>query len=167
MHVFVRPLLLATLMTSTLGGCASSDTPISTESPRVETVEGASTLVYPAARRSDQVDVLHGVRVADPYRWLEDADSEETRNWVQSENGLTYGWLQKIPARAALTERLTELWNTSRVEVPKVAGGKLFFRQNDGLENQPNVYVLDRAALDQQEPRSLTEVPAWPEERGC
>jgi prolyl oligopeptidase len=66
---------------------------------------------YPPARKSDQVDDYHGVKVADPYRWLEDLDSEETRAWVEAENKLSFAYLAAIPARTALKERLTKLWN--------------------------------------------------------
>src|SRR6476646_259441 len=56
---------------------------------------------YPTAKKGEQVDDYHGVKVADPYRWLEDLDSDETRNWVEAENKLTFGFLEAIPARAA------------------------------------------------------------------
>src|SRR5512133_2836250 len=62
------------------------------------------TTSYPAARKGDQVDDYHGVKVADPYRWLEDLDSEETRAWVEAENKLTFSFLNSIPQRAALRE---------------------------------------------------------------
>jgi prolyl oligopeptidase len=64
---------------------------------------------YPPARKSDQVDDYHGVKVADPYRWLEELDSEETRNWVEAENKLSFGYLAAIPERNTLKERLTKL----------------------------------------------------------
>jgi prolyl oligopeptidase len=66
---------------------------------------------YPAARKSDQVDDYHGVKVADPYRWLEDLDSEETRAWVEAQNKLSFGYLASIPERDALKDRITKLWN--------------------------------------------------------
>jgi len=61
---------------------------------------------YPPARKSDQVDDYHGVKVADPYRWLEDLDSAETRQWVEAENNLTFAYLNAIPQRAPIRERL-------------------------------------------------------------
>ena len=66
---------------------------------------------YPPARKSDQIDDYHGTKVADPYRWLEDLDSEETRNWVEAENKLSFGFLASVPARNTIKERLTKLWN--------------------------------------------------------
>ena len=73
-----------------------------------------NNMTYPPARRSDQADVYHGVRVADPYRWLEDADSAETKSWVAAENALTSEYLKKIPVRQRIERRLTELWNFER-----------------------------------------------------
>ncbi|HXU44632.1 MAG TPA: prolyl oligopeptidase family serine peptidase, partial [Thermoanaerobaculia bacterium] len=108
----------------------------------------------PAARREDHVDELHGVKVADPYRWLEDPDSAETRSWIDAENHLTFGYLAKIPAREPLKKRLTELWNYAKFGVPVKRGGHYFFTWNDGLRNQAPIYVLDR--LDG-EPRLLLD----------
>ena len=65
---------------------------------------------YPVARKGDQTDDYHGVRVADPYRWLEDLDSPETRAWVEAENKLTFGFLESISGRTAIQDRLTTLW---------------------------------------------------------
>src|SRR5689334_23492199 len=73
---------------------------------------------YPPARKSDQVDDYHGVKVADPYRWLEDLDSEETRAWVEAENKLSFAYLAAIPARTALKDRLTKLWNYEKYGFP-------------------------------------------------
>jgi len=100
------------------------------------------------------VDVLHGVRVPDPYRWLEELDSEETRAWVEAQNELTYGYLEQIPARAAIRERLTELWNYPKIGLPHKRGGRYFLEQNDGLQNQ---YVLYWMASLQEEPRVLLD----------
>ena len=66
---------------------------------------------YPPTRKADQVDDYHGVKVADPYRWLEDLDSEETKAWVEAQNKLSFGFLAGIPARTALKDRITKLWN--------------------------------------------------------
>src|SRR5215207_1473875 len=66
---------------------------------------------YPPARKSDQLDNYHGVKVADPYRWLEDLDSEQTSAWVAAQNRVTSAYLAAIPEREAIRKRLTELWN--------------------------------------------------------
>jgi prolyl oligopeptidase len=99
---------------------------------------------YPTTRRGDQVDLYHGKSVADPYRWLEDLDSDETRGWVQSQNQLTDFFLSSIPSRQRYRQRLTELWNFERFTLPVKRGGRYFFTRNDGLQNQNAVFVLDR-----------------------
>ena len=72
--------------------------------------DAAAKLTYPDSRRSEQIDVYHGEKVPDPYRWLEDPASPETKAWVEAQNKLTFGFLEQIPQRAAIKERLTELW---------------------------------------------------------
>ena len=103
---------------------------------------------YPPARKSDQVDDYHGVKVADPYRWLEDLDSEETRNWVEAENKLSFGFLASIPARSALKERLTKLWNYEKYGIPFKEGSRYFYTRNSGLQNQAVLYTV--TSLDAQ-----------------
>ncbi|MGC2732089.1 MAG: S9 family peptidase, partial [Candidatus Sulfotelmatobacter sp.] len=85
-------------------------------------------LTYPQARRSDQVDDYHGTKVADPYRWLEDTDSAETHAWVEAENKLTFGYLDQLPYRQAIRDRLTKLWNYERFSTPSQHGGRYFFQ---------------------------------------
>lgn len=97
---------------------------------------------YPLARRSDQVDDYHGTKVADPYRWLEDLDSAETRNWVEAENKLTLDYLASIPARSNLKERLTRLWNFEKYGVPFKQGNRYFYARNSGLQNQSVLYTV-------------------------
>lgn len=103
-------------------------------------------IAYPPARVADQVDQHHGVAVADPYRWLEDVDSEETRAWVEAQNELTFAFLRAIPARERLRARLTELWDHARYSPPLQRGGRYFFSKNDGLQNQAVLYVQDGLA---------------------
>ncbi len=100
-------------------------------------------LTYPPAPSVDVVDDYHGTRVADPYRWLEEPDSPETRRWIEAENELTFDYLERIPARDRIRARLTELWDYERYEIPVQEGGRLFFRKNDGLQNQSVLYVAD------------------------
>lgn len=103
----------------------------------------SKTLTYPKARKSDQVDNYHGVSVADPYRWLEDLDTGETKAWVDAENQLTQSYLSEIPERAKIRERLTKLWNYERYSVPFKNGSRYFYYKNDGLQNQAILYVTD------------------------
>ncbi|MFP6574806.1 MAG: hypothetical protein VB912_06605, partial [Pirellulaceae bacterium] len=77
---------------------------------------------YPRSRRSDQVDIYHGTRVADPYRWLEDTDSEETQAWITSQNKLTFSYLEQLDRRPVLRKRLSELWNYERFGLPVKRG---------------------------------------------
>jgi len=101
-----------------------------------------SRFAYPQAKKADQVDDYHGTKVADPYRWLENPDSEESRAWIEAENKLTFGFLDQIPARAQIKERLTKLWDFERYGVPFKEGGRYFYEKNDGLQNQNVLYTV-------------------------
>ena len=97
---------------------------------------------YPVARKSDQTDDYHGVKVADPYRWLEDLDSAETRAWVEAQNKLTFSFLEAIPARTAIKDRLTKLWNYEKYGIPNKEGNRYFYTRNSGLQNQAVLYTV-------------------------
>lgn len=98
---------------------------------------------YPNAKKVDQTDVYHGVTVADPYRWLEDVDSDETKAWVEAENKVTNDYLATIPQREQIKKRLTELWNYEKYSAPFKAGKHYFYYKNDGLQNQSVLYIAD------------------------
>ena len=115
---------------------------------------GAQTLQYPAARKSDVVDDYHGTRVPDPYRWLEDPDSPESRAWIEAQNRLTAAYLADIPARGTIRERLTKLWNYPKYGTPFRKGRRYFFFKNDGLQNQS---VLYRQASLTADPETLLD----------
>src|SRR2546423_5288203 len=100
-------------------------------------------LTYPAAPRGTQVDVYHGVSIADPYRSLEEVDAPATKAWVESENRLTDSFLATIPERVAIHNRLTKLWNYARFSVPFKEKNRYFYLQNSGLQNQSVLYVQD------------------------
>jgi len=121
-------------------------------------VGGAQQMIkpnnYPPARKSDQIDDYHGTKVADPYRWLEDLDSEETRNWVEAENKLSFGFLASIPARNTIKERLTKLWNYEKYGIPFKEGNRYFYTRNSGLQNQAVLYTV--TGLDAQ-PRMILD----------
>jgi len=97
---------------------------------------------YPVARKSDQMDDYHGVKVADPYRWLEDLDSAETRAWVEAENKLSFAFLESIPERTAIKDRLTKLWNYEKYGIPFKEGNRYFYTRNSGLQNQAVLYTV-------------------------
>jgi len=120
--------------------------------------EGDAQKKYPPARLGDTVDDYHGMKIADPYRWLEDPDSTETRAWIEAENTITFGYLDEIPARPKIRERLTKLWNYERFGIPFREGGRYFYTRNDGLQNQSVLYTAD--ALDGA-PRVLIDPNTW------
>jgi prolyl oligopeptidase len=101
----------------------------------------AQTCTVPKAKTVDAVDDHHGTKVADPYRWLEDVDSPETKAWVEAENCVTFAFLEKIPERKVLEQRLTAIWNYPRFGTPFKEGGRYFFSKNDGLQNQSVLYT--------------------------
>ncbi len=117
-------------------------------------------LTYPETRITDQMDDYHGTEVPDPYRWLEDVDSDETHAWVEAQNKLTFGFLKSIPSRQGFADRLTEIWDYARYSAPFREGGRVFFFKNNGLQNQSVLYVQDtpdaepRVLLD---PNTLSE----------
>ncbi len=117
-------------------------------------------IAYPPARRGDTVDVYHGTKVPDPYRWLEEdvRKSPEVRAWVEAENKLTNAYLEGIPQRAAIRKRLTELWDYAKYSAPSKHGGRYFWSKNDGLQNQAVLYVQE--SLDSQ-PRVLLDPNKW------
>lgn len=111
-------------------------------------------LSYPDTVRVDQVDLLHGVPVPDPYRWLEDLDSPETRAWVDTQNRFTAEYLKSLPGREGLRRRLAELWDFPRWGPPFRQGGRYFFVRHDGLRDQCVLYTQD--SLDGA-PRALVD----------
>jgi len=102
-----------------------------------------SPLSYPSAARGSQVDVYHGVSIADPYRWLEDTESPETKAWVEAENRLSDSFLASIPERPAIRNRLTQIWNFARYSPPFKEGDRYFYFGNTGLQNPSVLYVQD------------------------
>ncbi|MDZ8223595.1 prolyl oligopeptidase family serine peptidase [Nostoc sp. ChiVER01] len=125
-------------------------------------------LTYTSSHKSNQVDNYHGNLVADPYRWLEDPDSEETRAWIEAQNQVTFGYLKEIPTREKIKQRLTKLWDYEKYGIPFKEGKSLqdgsteryFYFKNDGLQNQSVLYTLK--TLDDQpkvllDPNKLSE----------
>ena len=122
---------------------------------------GEPALKYPDTKRIDHADVLHGITVADPYRWLEQdvRVSSEVAAWVQEQQRVTDAFLEKIPQREEIKRRMTELWNYEKYTAPhKVAKRYYVFSKNDGLQNQFVYYRQDR--LDA-EPRVLLDPNKW------
>ena len=103
--------------------------------------DGAARLAYPETKRTDHTDTYFGVTVADPYRWLEDDNSPEVAHWVEEENKVTFAYLEKIPYRQQIKERLAKLYNYPRYTAPSRRGDWFFFTKNDGLQNQSVHYI--------------------------
>ncbi|MFM2431259.1 MAG: hypothetical protein RLZZ511_2472 [Cyanobacteriota bacterium] len=99
-------------------------------------------LDYPVSQKGDQVDVYHGVSVADPYRWLENPDTPATQAWVSAQNQVTNAYLKQIPEREAIKQRLTQLWDYEKYGTPFKRGDRYFYYKNDGLQNQSVLYTL-------------------------
>jgi prolyl oligopeptidase len=103
----------------------------------------SAPLRYPSTPEIAVVEQYHGTAITDPWRWLEDPASEATRQWVRTQNELAQPWLERLPQRAWLKQRLTTLWNYERFGIPREYGGKYFFTRNDGTQNQSVLYVAD------------------------
>ncbi|HEX6927854.1 MAG TPA: S9 family peptidase, partial [Gammaproteobacteria bacterium] len=120
----------------------------------------ANTLTYPTAERGAAVDDYRGTAVADPYRWMEDLDSTPVKQWVDAQNALAGPYLEAIPSRQPIIDRMTALWNYERYDTPFKEGGHYFYSRNDGLQNHDVLYVTDsldapaRVLLD---PNALSE----------
>lgn len=119
-----------------------------------QTMSYTKHLSYPTSQKSNQVDQYHGTVVADPYRWLENPDSEETKAWVEAQNKVTFGYLEEIPAREKIKQRLTKLWDYEKYSLPFKEGDRYFYFKNDGLQNQSVLYTL--TSLDA-EPKVLLD----------
>jgi prolyl oligopeptidase len=115
---------------------------------------GGAALTYPASAKGTQQDIYHGTSIADPYRWLEDANSAETKVWVDAQNKVTQTFLGQIPERETIKQRLTKLWNYERFSVPYKESGRYFYSRNDGLQNQAVLYTMKSLA---DEPRLLLD----------
>lgn len=111
-------------------------------------------VAYPPTPRGDVTDTYFGVTVPDAYRWLEELDSAATKAWIEAQNKITFAYLEQIPQREAIKQRITELWNYERYGIPFKEGGKYFYTFNSGLQNQNILYVADSLDAD---PRVLLD----------
>ena len=99
-------------------------------------------LTYPPTHQDNQIDRYHGIEVKDPYRWLENPDSAATKAWVTAQNKVTFDYLEQIPAREKIKQRITELWDYEKFGIPFKRGERYFYFKNDGLQNQSVLYTL-------------------------
>ena len=122
---------------------------VALEGPTVISKSVTPPLAYPTTATRDVVDDYHGTRVADPYRWLENLDAQETKDWVAAQNAVTEPYLAALPLRASLHARLTALMDYPRTSVPVIVGrtgrtgGRLFYSKNAGLQRQAPIYTRD------------------------
>jgi len=128
--------------------------------PGADDLKSSTRLDYPPTRRVDHVDTYHGTKVEDPYRWLEDdvRHAPDVAEWVKVENQLTESYLAAIPERETIRRRLTKLWNFAQYSPYMKEGGRYFFSKNDGLQNQPVLYVAESLEA---EPRILIDPNTW------
>ena len=143
MRAFVIP-----LCASVIAGCVKSSEPLTCgchayAAQAAAVAEDAEPPTPPVSARQAVIDTIFGTPVPDPYRWLEDLDSPDTRTWVEGQNAASRAWLDAVPEREGIKDRLTELWNYERWGVPKPAGDQWVFSYNDGLSNQPVWRVTD------------------------
>jgi prolyl oligopeptidase len=112
--------------------------------PMTAKIPDTARIAYPPAPRVEQFDTYHEVRVADPYRWLERLGSPEVDAWVAAQNAVAQPWLEALPARARLRERLTRLWDYDQYagRVPERKGGRYFFLEKKGLQDQAVLYWM-------------------------
>ncbi|MDH3652561.1 MAG: S9 family peptidase, partial [Saprospiraceae bacterium] len=120
----------------------------------------AISVTYPETRSDTILEDYHGNLVPDPYRWLEDDNSEETVDWVSRQNKVSFGYLEQIPYRELLQKRMTEVWNYERYGTPFKRGSRFYFFKNDGLQNQSVLYQqesLDAATSIVLDPNTFSE----------
>ena len=117
-------------------------------------------IIYPDTERVEQTDNYHGIEVQDPYRWLENPDSEPTKDWVAAQNKVTTSYLNTIAAKEKIQQRLTQLWDYEKYGSPFKRGQRYFYFKNDGLQNQSVLYTLeslDEAGEVLLDPNTLSE----------
>jgi len=106
-----------------------------------------NSITYPVTQKGNVIDTIFGIPVPDPYRWLEDDNSDETAAWVKEQNKVTFDYLEKIPYREQIRESLTKMWNYEKYGIPFKEGDYIYFTKNDGLQNQ-SVYYRQKAGGD-------------------
>ncbi|MDE3273548.1 prolyl oligopeptidase family serine peptidase [Pseudoalteromonas sp. G4] len=132
---------LALAVCTALVGCGAEKSADTTQvEAKVEQTVTQTALSYPETKKGNVVDTYFGTQVADPYRWLEDDMSDETAQWVKTQNKVTFDYLSQIPYRDKLKERLTKLMDYEKVSAPFKEGKYTYFYKNDGLQNQYVIY---------------------------
>jgi prolyl oligopeptidase len=133
--------VLATLAIAPMFFRTSAQGQLTASGSTVVKAAKSGKIAYPESKKVEQVDNYFGTMVADPYRWLEDENSADTKAWVEAQNRVTFAYLDKITYRDKLKARLTQLSNYPRVSAPLRRGDTYFFSKNDGLQNQSVYYI--------------------------
>jgi prolyl oligopeptidase len=158
LRIPMRSFLLCAAVSVLLAGCAIAPPP----PPAIEAPSPAkpAAIAYPQTKTVDQVDEIHGVKIADPYRWLEQdvRNSPEVAAWVAAQSQITRAYLDALPGRAAIEARLKAMWDFDKFGVPDAAKGRYFYRIQTGLQNQAVLYVQDGLS---EAPRKLIDPNAW------
>ena len=110
--------------------------------------KGGIKVQYPKTKKVDQIDNYFGTKVSDPYRWLENDTSTETAEWAKLQNKVTFGYLEQIPFREKIKQRLTKIWDYPKYGVPFKEGKYYFFYKNNGMQNQSVLYIQEGLAGD-------------------
>lgn len=146
MHITKKVLIVTGI--SLLAACRSANNPAQgtsekSEAPTKEIAAPAQikSMNYSATKKIDHVDNYHGTQVPDPYRWLENDTTPEVAAWVKAQNQVTFGYLNQIPFRGKIKERLSQIWNYPKYGTPFKRGVNYYFYKNDGLQNQAVLYV--------------------------
>ncbi len=125
--------------------------------------EGPSVTAYPETKTLEHTDTYHGVEVADPYRWLENDVREDgdVADWVGRQNDVTFRYLESIPERQTIVDRLTALWDYEKVSAPFEAGGRSYVFKNDGLQNHSVLFTADSWEALAEEGRPVLDPNQW------
>jgi prolyl oligopeptidase len=121
----------------------------------------APGMAYPSTKKTDTIDDYFGTKVADPYRWMEDLESKEVADWVAAQNQVTFAYLEKLPMREHLRQRITELWDYPKTSIPVREGDRYFYQRNTGLQRQAPLYM--RSSLDAPPVLVIDPNALWPD----
>ena len=150
--VWLQKVVIILVASGTLAACSADES--GTNEPGVNTIktdisgeyEVMKLPAYPAAERTDHVDIYHDVEVEDPYRWMEDLDAPVLQAWIKAENALTEAWLQQLPLRDYFRGSLKQLLNYERFGIPHARGGSYVYTHNPGLLEQDVLFITDDPA---------------------
>jgi len=134
---------LVLLISCALYACDARQEPVAAEPGAVSAV-----LTYPQAKRGDHTDNYFGETIADPYRWMEDLDSDGAAAFVEAQNAIAIPYLEGIPVRERTVRRIDKIWNFERHSTPVSEGGRYFFRRNDGTQDQDVLFVTEDLTVE-------------------